>query len=88
MVALNTIDQSKLTLVHPNDCTQSLYPFSLKFLKCRIGLFSDSGSRDQFSVNTKTVRLKNFVSGTENILELGNFQPYISKVAIATATDS
>ena len=37
MVALNTIDQSSLTLVHPNDPrnprTQSLYPFSLDFLK-------------------------------------------------------
>ena len=37
MVALNTIDQSSLTLVQPNDprnhCSQSLYPFSLEVLK-------------------------------------------------------
>ena len=89
MVALNTIDQSKLTLVHPNDYTQSLCPFSLKFLKCGRGLFSDSWSRDQLSVNTKTVRFWQILfQELKTFLELGNFQPYISKVEIATAADS
>ena len=41
MAALNTIDQSWLTHVHPNDprnhCAQSLYPFSLEFMKWGIG---------------------------------------------------
>ena len=41
MAALNTIDQSWLTHVHPNDprnhCAQSLYPFSLGFMKWGIG---------------------------------------------------
>ena len=40
MVALSTIDQSQISHVHPNDarndCTKSLYPFSLEFLKWRI----------------------------------------------------
>ena len=41
MAALNTIDQSWLTHVHPNDprnhCAQNLYPFSLEFTKWGIG---------------------------------------------------
>ena len=42
MVAMYTINQSNLTLVHPNNarkhCTQSLYPSSLEFLKWGIVL--------------------------------------------------
>ena len=38
MVALNTIDQSRQTLVHPkrsrNHCAQGLYPFSLENGEC------------------------------------------------------
>ena len=53
MVALNTIDQSELTLVHPNDprirCAQNLYLFWGSFLESP-GNFSGPISNIQIEI--------------------------------------